>query len=80
MFVFEIPITVHNDLHAYLHDVPVPSGDCQFLWKQYQKEKQWLHTTDLIGVCNWLIANSGDREFRWAMLQQKNFFLARKVY
>lgn len=75
MFVFEVPISLHNDYHAHIHDIPVPDGSVlRFLWFHYQRTRPKIHEMGIVEACDWLIANADDLDFRMAMTSQRNFF------
>lgn len=79
VFVYEVPITVHNDYHLAHKDIPMPSIDVlKDVYNKYCMDWVLVERMDIIEACDWLIENVDDLDFKKAMVQQRNFFLIRR--
>lgn len=70
-FVYELPIAVHQELHAVVGAVPVLDElDARELWIQFQRLDREL---SLFEALEWLILYSPSAEFREAIQEQFDF-------
>lgn len=71
-FVYELPITVHQQLHAVVGAIPpLDEREAQELWSNYNYTAK--RGMSLYEALDWLIANSPNDEFRHAMIEQYAF-------
>lgn len=71
VFVYEIPIPVHQDLHTVAGNVPVLNdADARWLWQEYKKLD---HELDLFEALEWLQLNAPNLEFAAAIAVQREF-------
>lgn len=70
-FVYEIPIEVHQELHAMIAQVPpLEEYQAEFLWRRYKELGREL---DLFEAYEWLILNSPNIEFGTSIMAQYGF-------
>lgn len=70
-FTYEIPITIHNELHRELHDIPLPPE------KELAGMFPLPYGLDIFEACDWLIDHSRDGAFRACMRKQRDFLRER---
>jgi hypothetical protein len=70
-FTYEIPITIHNELHRELHDIPLPPE------KELAGMFPLPYGLNIFEACDWLIAHSRDGAFRACMRKQRDFLRKR---
>lgn len=70
-FVYEIPKSVHQELHAmYGHMPPLTDEEARWLWQKY---KNASHEMDIWDALNWLYANAPNLLFMDAIALQSQF-------
>lgn len=70
-FVYQIPIGVHQQLHATVQKVPpLKENEARFLWNRLKQES---HRLDIFEALEWLMRNSPNAEFYEAIRAQHDF-------
>lgn len=70
-FVYELPIEVHNALHATTRPVPPLDEEvAKWLWHQYVAEHRNM---ELMEALEWLRLHAPNSEFAIAIIEQQGF-------
>ena len=70
-FVYELPMNVHQQLHATVRPVPVlDEEDARRMWEEL---KEIDHDMELMEALVWLRNHAPDSEFAIAMIEQQGF-------
>ena len=70
-FVYQIPIEVHQQLHATVgHVPPLEEDEARFLWERY---KELDHRLNIYEAFEWLMMNSPNAGFSMAIMAQYGF-------
>lgn len=76
-FAYELPINIHQDLHATVGPVPpLDEDDARELWIKYKRLDEDLTLEE---AYKWLIINSPSAEFAIAIIAQYGFLQNRGV-
>jgi len=74
-FVRSVPIEYHRELHALLHDVPLPDSELlRAAWNEYKANQREIDEFDVCRALAWLYVAIPDVDFRQAMQIQLDFF------
>ena len=72
-FIYQLPIAVHQELHANVEPIPPLSEDeARQLWTEF---KSVDHDMELFEAMEWLIAHAPNSEFEEAITAQQRFLL-----
>lgn len=78
VFVRNVPILVHRELHEKLHNIPVPPGDMlSVAWNKYKANKDEIDGYSIVEAAAWLHDNIPYSPFQQAMRYQIEYFAAR---
>lgn len=70
-FVYDLPLAVHQQLHAEVGPVPpLDEADAKWLWCRYVDERRSM---DLFEALAWLRTNAPNSEFAVAIMAQEAF-------
>lgn len=74
IFVYDLDIKIHRELHEYLHDIPLPSGkELNEIYNTYLAHKEVIDEADILTACEWLATACTDSAWRACMMRQYNF-------
>ena len=72
-FIYEIPIAVHQELHANVEPVPPLSEDeARALWVELQRVD---YEMELFEALEWLVAHAPNSAFKQSIAEQQRFLL-----
>ena len=70
-FVYNLPVDVHEKLHAIVEPVPpLDEDDAHWLWVKYREHGGRM---DLFEALDWLQLNAPNSEFAIAIMKQSEF-------
>ena len=76
-FVYEIPMNIHQDLHATIGPVPpISEAEAEWLWKEYKKTNREMGLYEALA---WLQLHAPNSEFAIAVMSQAGFLRNRGV-
>lgn len=72
-FIYELPIAVHQELHANIEPIPpLDEDEARILWMELNSEGCEM---DIFEAMEWLIAHAPNSEFEEAIAAQQRFLL-----
>ena len=70
-FIYEIPIVVHQELHANVEPMPLlDEAEAKMLWELYKQTDQDM---DIFQALTWLQLHAPNAEFAMAIMAQYGF-------
>lgn len=74
IFVYDLDIEIHKELHQHLHDIPLPSGkELNEIYETYLAHKELIDNADILTACEWLATACNDSAWRACMMRQYDF-------
>ena len=72
-FIYQLPIAVHQELHANVEPIPPLSEDeARQLWMEFKSAD---HDMELFEALEWLIAHAPNSDFKQSIAEQQSFLL-----